>query len=236
MKIINPIIFILSIAAAVCSLPVHAQSATTDSPRFEIKIQTEGAGAPSYTVTNLTSTIVTACVIRISSSADSKDRSLVVWDALLQNVAPIKPNASISQFLAHRVGGPVPDRVEVLAAVWSGGETFGESRWLDRILENRKVRAASYDEAIALLRDGLDHKWTRQRYLQALNDKPDSGALDGIRATLTANPNFDEHPEELNGLMQKMLDTFAEKSDQLRKAKPTPSLHCRKRSLWRVDS
>jgi hypothetical protein len=89
MKILTPIIFVLSVGASLCSLPVHAQSAATASPKFEIKIQTEGEGAPSYTVTNLTGKTVTACVVILSSSSASNDQSQIVWDALLQNAAPI---------------------------------------------------------------------------------------------------------------------------------------------------
>ena len=43
-----------------------------------------------------------------------------------------------------------------------------------------------------------------------------------IRSTLTANTNLDERPQLLNHLIQRMLDSFAEKSEQLKKAKPIP--------------
>jgi hypothetical protein len=82
---------------------------------------------------------------------------------------------------------------------------------------------ASYDQAIALLRESMDQKWTREQYLQALNDKPNSAPFYGIRTTLTANANLDEQPQRSNQLMQRMLDSFAQKSDQLKKAKPTSS-------------
>jgi hypothetical protein len=223
MKILTPIIFVLSIGASLCSLPIHAQSAATASHEFEIKIQTEGEGAPRYTVTNLTGKTVTACVVSLSSSSERNDHTRIVWDALLQNAAPIEPNASISQFLAHRVGGPLPDRVEVIAAVWVDGETSGDPKWVNRILENRELVVASYDQAIALLREGLDQKWTREQYLQALDGKPDSAPFHGIRSTLTANVNLDERPQRSNQLIQRMLDSFAERSDQLKKAKPTPT-------------
>jgi len=223
MKILAPVVCILSVVASFFSLPVHAQSAAITSPNFEIKIQTEGERAQRYTVTNLTRKTVTACVVRISSSLDSNDQSRSVWDALVQNVPPIEPNASMSQFLAHRVGVPLPDRVEVVAGVWVDGETFGDPQWVNVILKGRESLVASYDQAIALLRKGMDQKWTREQYLQAFNDKTNS-AFYGIRATLTANENLDEHPQLSNQLMQKMFDSLAEKSDKLKKAKPTPSI------------
>jgi len=146
-----------------------------------------------------------------------------VWDALLQNVPPIEPNASISQFLAHRVGGLLPDKVEVVAGVWVDGETFGDPEWVNAILKGRESLVAAYDQAIALLRQGIGQKWTREQYFQALDGKSNSAPFYGIRATLKANTNLDEQPQLSNQLMQKMLDSFTEKSDQLKKAKPTPS-------------
>jgi hypothetical protein len=222
MKILAPIMCVLNVGASLFSLPVHTQSAAITSPNFEIKIQTEGERARRYTVTNLTGKTVTACVVRLSSSLDS-DGQRSVWDALVQNVPPIEPNANISQFLAHRVGGPLPDRVEVVAAVWVDGETFGDPEWVNLILKGRESLAAAYDQAIALLREAVDQKWTREQYLQALNGKPNSAPFYGLRATLTANEDLDEQPQLSNQLIQKMLDSFAKKSDQLKKAKPTPS-------------
>jgi hypothetical protein len=77
MKILAPVICVLSVGA-VFSLSVHAQSAAIASPKFEIKIQTEGEGAPRYTVTNLTGKTVTACVVRLSSSLESNGQR-TVW-------------------------------------------------------------------------------------------------------------------------------------------------------------
>jgi hypothetical protein len=192
MKILAPAICVLSVGASLFSLPVHAQSAAITSPNFEITIQTEGERAPRYTVTNLTGKTVAACVVRLSSSLDS-DTQRSVWDALVLSVPPIEPDASISQFLAHRVGGPLPDRVEVVAGVWVDGETFGDPEWVNVILKGRQSLVAAYDQAIALLREGMDQKWTREQYLQAFNDKTNS-VFYGIRATLTANEDLDEHP------------------------------------------
>jgi hypothetical protein len=221
MKILAPVIYLLSVGA-LFSLPVHAQSAAITSPNFEIEIHTEEAASPRYKVTNLTGKTATACVVRLSSSMESKDQAHTVWDALIQNVPPIEPNSSISQFLGHRVGGPLPDNVEVVAGVWVDGETFGQPDWVNIILKGRESQVAAYDQAITLLRQGMGEKWTREQYLQALNKEPNSAPFHRIRDTLTANDNLDEQSERMNRLMQKMLDSFAEKSDQLKKAKPTP--------------
>jgi hypothetical protein len=223
MKILALVICVLSVGASLFSLPVHGQEVAVTLPSFEINIQTKGERGPKYTVTNLTGKTVTACVFRLSSSLESNGQSRTVWDALVQNVPPIEPNASISQFLTHRVGGPLPDTVEVVAGVWVDGETFGDPEWVNAILKGRESLAAAYDQAIALLREGMDQKWTREQYLQALNGKPNSAPFYGIRATLAANTNLDERPQLSNQLMQRMLDSFAERSDQLKKAKPTPS-------------
>jgi|HubBroStandDraft_5_1064220.scaffolds.fasta_scaffold51901_2 hypothetical protein len=222
MKMLAPALCVLNIGT-LFALPVHAQSAPVASAKFQIEIQTEGEGAPRYTVTNLTGKTVTACVVRLSSSLERNGQSRTLWDALVQNVPPIQPNASISQFLAHRVGGPLPDKVEVVAGVWVGGETFGDPEWVNVILKSRESLVAAYDQAIELLRQGLDQNWTRDQYLQALNGMPGSIPFYGIRANLTANKNFDDQPQLSHQLVQMMLDSFVEKSSQLKKAKPTPN-------------
>jgi hypothetical protein len=222
MRLLAPVLCGL-IVGAFFSLPVHAQQATIASPKFQIKIQTEGEGSPKYTVTNLTGKTVTACVVSLSSSLEDSGKSRTVWDALVQNVPPIEPNTSISQFLGHRVGGPLPDKVEVVAGVWADGETFGDPEWVNVILKGRESLIAAYDRAITLLREGMDQKWTREQYLQALNGKPNSGPFYGMRRTLEANKNLNDQPKMLNLLIQTMLDSFVEKSNQLKKAKPTAS-------------
>jgi hypothetical protein len=224
-KAIMRILFAICLGAAMCAHVSAARAQTADGAPpsdFEVKIQTEGEGAPRFTVTNLTDYTLTACVIKISSSTDRRERSEMVWDALLQNVPPIEAHGSFLQHLAHRTGGPLPDRVEMVAAVWIGRENFGEAKWLDRILENRDLAEAEYDQAIALLREGMERNWTRAQYLQAIEGKPNSRAFDSVRMTLTANPKLDEHPEWMNRIVQKMLDGLIEKSEQLKKAKAAP--------------
>lgn len=47
--------------------------------------------------------------------------------------------------------------------------------------------AAAYEQAIALLQEGIEHNWTRDQYLAALNSKPNTLPIDSIRRTLLAN-------------------------------------------------
>ncbi len=202
------------------SSAARGESRTVETPRFQIEIQAAGEGSPKYTVTNLSGKTITACVMELSSSSQSVRKSETVWDALLQEVPPIEPGASISQYLSHVVGGPLPDRVEVVAGVWADGETFGEARWVNIILKSREMRAIEYDQTAAMLQQGLDQNWTCDRYLQALGSKPNSGPIRAVRATLIANRQSGEKPEFLRRLVQTMRDSLAEKSGQLRKAEP----------------
>jgi len=147
----------------------------------------------------------------------------MVWDALLQNKSPIEPGTSSSQDLIHAVGGPLPDKVEVVAGVWADGETFGEPGWVKIMLENRAMRESEYDQAVALLKRGLEQNWNRDQYLQALNGKPNSLPTHEIRSNLMANSRSSEKPRQLRDVAQIMLESFTQKCDQLRKAKPVAS-------------
>ena len=68
----------------------------------------------------------------------------------------------------------IPDKVEVAAGVWGDGETFGDPEWVSVILRGRESLVTAYNQAIALLREGMEQKWTREKYLQAPNGKPNS--------------------------------------------------------------
>jgi len=212
------------IACRLVSSAVHGQSQTTEQPRFQIEIQAAGESGPSYTVTNVTGKAVTACVFRFSSSSESKEISSTVWDAVVQDELPIEPGASISKPLGHVVGGPLPDKVEVVAGVWADGEIFGQPDWVKVILKNREMLASAYERAATILQQGLDQNWTRDQFLEALNNKPNSGPIYAIRSTLVANQRFAERPQLLRNAMQMLLASFTRKSDQLRKAKPTANV------------
>jgi hypothetical protein len=223
MKMLAAALSVLN-AGILASSPVHGQSQSFEQPRFQIDIQATGERGPRYTVTNLTGKTVTACVLRLSSTSESKEQSRAVWDALLQDELPIEPGASISQYLSHVVGGPLADKIEVVAGVWADGETFGQPDGVKVILKNREMRASAYEQATSMLQRGLDQNWTRDQYLQALSDKPNSGPIYAIRSTLVANQQFAEKPQLLRHAMQMILESFKQKLDQLRQAKPTANV------------
>jgi len=222
MKILATISCVLS-AVMIIQSAIYGQSLAAVQPRFQIEIQAIGEGGPRYTVTNLTGKPVTACVFQLSSSSQSHGKSKTVWDSVLQDEQPIEPGGSISQYLSHTVGNPLPDKVDVVAGVWADGQTFGDSVWVKNILETREMRASAYEHAAAVLQQGLDQNWTRDQYLQAINDKPNSGPIIAIRSTLQANQQFAEKPQRLRGTIQVLLESFRQKSAQIRKAKPTTS-------------
>jgi hypothetical protein len=196
------------------------ESPTIEQPGFRIEVQASGAGEPTFTITNLTGKTVTACVIQLSSSSDRVGNSEMVWDALLQEVPPIEPGSSILHYLSHAEGHPLPDKIEVVAGVWADGETFGQPDWVKIILKTRGMRAVEYDQAAAILQQGLGENWTRDQYLRVLGGKQNSGPIHIIRSTLTANERSEETPEFLRRLVQTMRDSFVQKSNQIRKAKP----------------
>jgi len=112
--------------------------------------------------------------------------------------------------------------VEAIAGVWADGETFGQPVWVNNILKTRALRASEYEQAAATLQQGLDQNWTSNQYLQAFSDKPDSGPVYTVRTALAATDQQNaQKPQVLNHVMQKLLEAFRQKSDQLRKAKPT---------------
>jgi hypothetical protein len=222
MKALASALCVLS-AIMLFSAAVHVQSPRAEQPRFQIEIQDTGEGGPRYTVKNLTDRTVTACVLELSSLSQGRGNSQPVWDALLQDERPIEPGARISQYLSHVVGGPLPDKVEVIAGVWADGETFGQAVWVNIIPKTRATRALEYEQPAAMLEQGLAQNWTRDQYLQALSHKPNSGPIHAVRSTLAANQQFAEKPRLLRHAIQMMLESLVQKSDRIRKAKPTAS-------------
>ena len=155
----------------------HGQSPVATSPNFHVEIQPVGDRGPGFRVTNLSGKTVTACFIEISSSSDNRDRSKIDWDAIVQGMKSLEPGASISIPLPHVVGGPLPDKVEVVAGIWADGETFGSAELVRAILVNRGMRESDCAQPSAFLQQGLDANWTRDQYLAALRDKPSSGCI-----------------------------------------------------------
>jgi hypothetical protein len=142
-------------------------------------------------------------VIQFSRSTEVKPESSMQWDALVQagpvshpevQQHPLGPGASMTQFLSHTVGAPLPDTVEIVAGVWDDGDSFSDSNGVHRIWERRASMASAYEQAIAFVQKGLDENWTRDQYLEALNSKPNSFAFVILRRNLEAKPQWAEKP------------------------------------------
>lgn len=58
---------------------------------------------------------------------------------------------------------------------------------LNNILKTRAERASEYEDAVAILQQGLDQNWSSNQYLQAFSDKPDSGPVYTVRTALAVN-------------------------------------------------
>ena len=163
-------------------------------------------------------------MFELSYSSQRRGSSKIVWDALIQDDLPIQPGGTILRSLSHIVGSPLPAKVEVIAGVWADGETFGQALWANNILKTRALRASEYEQAAAMLRQGLDQNWTNNQYVQAFSDKPDAGPVYTVRTALAVtNQQNPQNPQVLNHRMQILLDAFRQKSNQLRKGKPTLS-------------
>jgi hypothetical protein len=207
---------------------LHAQSNNPDS-NFRIEIQTDGDGKPSFSITNLFNDTLTACVIRFSLSSNPTWHSQLDWDTVVQDIPvnragtehPIEAGASKTMFLSHAVGESLPDKVEVVAAIWADGESFGDPKWVNVILNGRASLTLAYDDAIGILQKGLDENWTRDQYLEAVNSKPGvTGPISAIRSTLRGNRIFDEKPQLLKHAVQNLKADFEQRLELLRKAKP----------------
>src|SRR6266851_1282041 len=166
----------LIVAVAVC-----AHSRADGNPKFQIDIQAGAQGGPKFTVMNLSGKAVSACVLEISIASEGKGQSRIVWDAALHGERPLEKGASISENLFHVVGAPLPDKVEVIAGMWSEGEPFGQSDWVKVILANHAARVSSYEQEISFLQRGLDQNWTREQFLAGLSSMPNPGIFSAIR-------------------------------------------------------
>jgi hypothetical protein len=80
--------------------------------------------------------------------------------------------------------------------------------------------ASQYEQAASLLQQGLDQNWTRDEFLKAVSDKPNSAPMYAIRSTLAASMKSSERPLLMWGAMKRMSERFTEKAEQLRQAKP----------------
>jgi hypothetical protein len=208
-------------ALLVCIFGIHLQSNAQETPRFQIEIHASTDRGPSFTLTNLSSKVLTACSLKISTPSEPGKPMRIDWDAPVQGVPPLQPQGSTPLPLPRVVGGDLPDKVEVAAGIWADGETFGEVDWVKVILQTRASRASEYEQTTALLRRGLEQNWTRDAYLSALKSLPFSGSSYGIRSTLEANPQLDGNARLLQQLVQRLLDSLNQKAEALRQAKPS---------------
>jgi len=215
-----------TLAAAFCALTIAMLSASalsqqgaTEGPEFRVEIH-PGERGPSYTITNLSGKSASALVLEVSSSAQPARKVNKVWDSILESHRPLEPGAGLSRPVYELAFSPVPDRIRVIAAVWTDGETFGERAVVNSILNKRVLRAGEYEDAAGILQQGVDQNWTRDQYEQAFRDKPDNGAVYTVRTALSATQQTARTPEEFTQVMRTMLTTFRKLSNQLRQVKP----------------
>jgi hypothetical protein len=219
-----PVAVGILIVGLLAASTVHGQSGTITPPNFQVEIQPTGDRGPMFTVTNLSGKTVTACFIEISSSSDNRDQSKIDWDAIVLGRKPLESGASISLPLSHVVGGPLPDKVGVVAGIWADGETFGSAELVRRILVNREMRGSDYNQAIAFLQQGLDANWTRDQYLAALKDRANSGSFQMIKSNLEKNEDLGDKPERLQRIVKRLIGIFEEDRDSQRQPKPGESV------------
>jgi hypothetical protein len=205
---------VLIVAGAGC-----VQARADETPKFQIEIQAGAQGGPKFIVTNLSGKTVAACVLEISMASGGKGQSRIVWDAALQGERALEQGASLSENLVHVVGAPLPDKVEVIAGIWSDGEPFGQSDWVKTILANRATRLSVYEQETSFLQRGLDQNWTREQYLEALSGMSNPGFFYGIKSTLDGNQNLDNRPELLQRVIHTLLDSLSHKIELIRQAK-----------------
>lgn len=218
------------LVTAVCALGggmifssgVRAQATNPVRAQFRVEIHATGDKGPSFTVTNRTGKTVTACVFEVSYPPPGRRNAKIGWDELIQSGPVIEPGATVLRPSFLFAGGRIPDQVEIVAGVWDGGGTFGEPELANNILKTRAMRALEYEQTVALLQQGLEQNWTRERYQQAFSDKPDSGSVYTVRTALTATQQTAPTPQEFHHVMQVLVEQFRQYADRLRKGKPAP--------------
>jgi len=104
---------------------------------FQLDLQPDTGGGPHFVVTNLCAEPLTAFCLETSSSVDGKPTGGQLWDALVPHRSLIAKEGTMAQSLAHVVGQPFSDKIEITAAVWADGSTFGDPDKLKRIFLNR---------------------------------------------------------------------------------------------------
>ena len=204
------------------STAAQRTSTSSERPKFKIEIRATGekGQGPSFAVTNLTAKTVTACVFEQSYPSQGARKTTTVWDALLQGDIPIEPGQTALRPLTPVIGNALANKVEVIAAIWADGESFGPPKWASNIFNNRALHASEDEDAAMILQRGLDQNWNRTQYQQAFSDKPDSGPVYIVRTALTATERTGQTPQEFTHTMQFLLQSFKQQADKLRKSIP----------------
>jgi hypothetical protein len=219
MKLRYALVPALLLVTPLCSL---AQSPT--EPKFRIEIQKDAI----FTVTNLSDKTLTACAVQLSGSTDAQHASYMSWDSLTgtrgphgEIQGPLEPGASMPLSLVPAIPTlSVPNNPKLIAGIWADGETFGDQTWIKMIVKSRANLASAYEQAIAILKQGIEANWTRQQYLAAMGGLPLSLPLHTMLQTFQTNQALDEHPQTINNLAQHLLDRFQQSLQLLRPQKP----------------
>jgi len=206
---------------------VPSRSQTAPASLFRIEIKTDTTAHPTFMVTNLSNKSLTACSFRFTVSSEGRPQGGMDWDAIVQDGGPLRPDrpvplepqATMTLYRPHRVGGPVPDKVEAVAGIWSDGETFGDSKCVKTLLDGRTSTISAYERAISLFKKRLAEHWTSSQYLAALDTQLNATPSYAIRSTLQANTKRGEDPRSVQLAMHSLLEYFTQTLTPLRPAK-----------------
>jgi hypothetical protein len=223
----------MRLRAAIVAVLLRARSVSAQvvtEPKFQIEIQTSGAGSPKFSITNLLLKTLVACTISYSVSTEARPQGKMNWNPLVRAghdpqgdaQGPLEPSRTLTLNLPHVAGGPLPNKVEIIAGIWADGETFGQAFWIKSLIDTNASMVSVYEKAIALLQEGIEHNWTREQYLAALNGKTDSLPFYSIRQTFLANEGLDQHPQLAKTVAQHLLDHFEQDLQLLRPQKSRP--------------
>ena len=215
------------VAGLLVAWSVSAPAQVVTEPKFQIEIQASGAGSPKFSVTNLSAKTLVACTISYSVSTEARSQGKMNWNPLVraghgpkgEAQGPLEPSQTLTVNLPRVVGGPLPDKVEIIAGIWADGETFGQAVWVKSLIDPNASMVSAYEQAITLLQEGIEHNWTKEQYLAALVGKPDSWPVYSIRQTFRANQGLDQHPQLAKRVAQNLLDHFEQDLQLLRPQK-----------------
>jgi hypothetical protein len=190
-------------------------------PNYKIEIQPETEQGPRFRFTSFEAQPFTAIFFQFYAGPDHCRLMGEIWDAFLQGEPPVDRDIILSLSLPGVIGGQLPDRVEVAAAVLADGTTFGRPDLLKAMLDERKMNLKSYDWAVSLLQKGIQEGWTCERYLEEV-DRADrfSSSIPGEMIAGTLNANKSRDNLFVNQIVGMMIKRFTPKRDALRESKP----------------